>query len=87
MKVLQIDSSILGDASISRQLTQAVVEQLQQKYAEAIEVEYLDLAAQPIPHLTAEILMGQNAEQNGIGRGNFRAIFAGRYRGNWCSNV
>ena len=38
MKVLQIDSSILGEASISRQLTQAVVEQLQQKYAEAIQI-------------------------------------------------
>ena len=67
MKVLQIDSSILGDASISRQLTQALVSQLQQKHAQAIELEYLDLAAQPIPHLTAEILMGQNAEQTALG--------------------
>ena len=40
MKVLQIDSSILGDASISRQLTQSVVEQLQQKYAEAIGLAF-----------------------------------------------
>ena len=63
MKILQIDSSILGDASISRQLTQAIVGQLQQKHGEAVELEYLDLAAQPIPHLTAEILMGQNLEQ------------------------
>ena len=38
MKVLQIDSSILGDASISRQLTQALVSQLQQKHAQAIEL-------------------------------------------------
>ena len=38
MKVLQIDSSILGDASISRQLTQAVVEQLQQKYARPLKL-------------------------------------------------
>ena len=63
MKILQIDSSILGDASISRQLSQAIVEQLQQKHGDAAELEYLDLAAQPIPHLTAEILMGQNPEQ------------------------
>ena len=67
MKILQIDSSILGDASISRQLTQAIVGQLQQKHGEAVELEYLDLAAQPIPHLTAEILMGQNLEQAALG--------------------
>lgn len=67
MKVLQIDSSILGDASISRQLTQAIVEQLKQKHAQAFELEYLDLEAHPIPHLTADILMGQNAEQAALG--------------------
>ena len=41
MKILQIDSSILGDASISRQLTQAIVGQIQQKHIEAVELEYL----------------------------------------------
>ena len=66
MKVLHIDSSILGTASVSRQLSQAIVEQLQAKH-DNVQVEYLDLAAQPIPHLTAEILMGQNAEQAVLG--------------------
>jgi FMN-dependent NADH-azoreductase len=66
MKVLHIDSSILGDASVSRQLSQAIVTQLQAKHADAT-VEYLDLAQQPIPHLTAEILMGQDAEQAALG--------------------
>jgi FMN-dependent NADH-azoreductase len=66
MKVLHIDSSILGTASVSRQLSQAIVEQLQAKH-DNVQVEYLDLAAQPIPHLTAEILMGQNAEQATLG--------------------
>ena len=66
MKVLHIDSSILGTASVSRQLSQAIVEQLQAKH-DNVQVEYLDLAAQPIPHLTAEILMGQNAEQAALG--------------------
>ncbi|MFH7765381.1 FMN-dependent NADH-azoreductase [Acinetobacter sp. BSP-28] len=66
MKVLHIDSSILGDASVSRQLSQAIVTQLQAKHADAT-VEYLDLAKQPIPHLTAEILMGQDAEQAALG--------------------
>jgi len=66
MKVLHIDSSILGDASVSRQLSQAIVTQLQAKHADAT-VEYLDLAKQTIPHLTAEILMGQDAEQAALG--------------------
>lgn len=66
MKVLHIDSSILGSTSVSRQLSQAIVDQLQTKHAD-VQVQYLDLAAQPIPHLTAEILMGQNAEQTALG--------------------
>ena len=66
MKVLHIDSSIMADASVSRQLSQAIVSQLSEKHAQ-VEVEYLDLATQPIPHLDAEILMGQNAEQLALG--------------------
>ncbi len=66
MKVLHIDSSIMADASVSRQLSQAIVSQLSEKHAQ-VEVEYLDLETQPIPHLDAEILMGQNAEQSALG--------------------
>lgn len=62
MKVLHIDSSILSSASVSRELSQAIVEQLKVKHAD-LTVDYLDLAEQPIPHLDAEILMGKNAEQ------------------------
>ncbi len=65
MKVLHIDSSIMADASVSRQLSQAIVSQLSEKHAQ-VEVEYLDLASQPIPHLDTEILMGQNAEQSAL---------------------
>lgn len=63
MKVLHIDSSIMGDASVSRQLSHAVVQQLKTKHTDA-QVDYLDLATTPIPHLSADILMGQNAEQS-----------------------
>ncbi|WP_374855180.1 FMN-dependent NADH-azoreductase [Acinetobacter indicus] len=66
MKILHIDSSNLGDASVSRQLSKAIVNQLQAKNT-AAQVDYLDLAEQTIPHLTAEILMGQNAEQSALG--------------------
>ena len=66
MKILHIDSSILGENSVSRQLSQAIVQQLTAKNSNA-QVDYLDLAQQPIPHLTAEILMGQDAEQAALG--------------------
>mgnify|MGYP003601015661 CR=1 FL=1 len=62
MKVLHIDSSILGENSVSRQLSHAIVSQLKTKNND-IQIDYLDLAAEPIPHLTADILMGKNAEQ------------------------
>lgn len=65
MKVLHIDSSILADHSVTRQLTQAIVNQLQNKHAE-LDVEYLDLAVNNIPHLNNEILMGANAEQSAL---------------------
>ena len=32
-----------------------------------VQVDYLDLAQEPIPHLTAEILMGQDTEQAVLG--------------------
>ncbi len=67
MKILHIDSSIMGDASVSRQLSAEIVQQLQQKHGDAAQVQYLDLAVQQIPHLSSEILMGQNAEQSALG--------------------
>ena len=66
MKVLHIDSSIMGEASVSRQLTRNIMAQVQAKHVDA-QVEYLDLATQDIPHLTTEILMQQNAEQAELG--------------------
>jgi FMN-dependent NADH-azoreductase len=54
MKVLHLDSSILGDASASRALSAAVVERLKQDGAEP-EIIYRDLAADPLPHMTLDI--------------------------------
>ncbi|WP_118857734.1 FMN-dependent NADH-azoreductase [Sphingomonas mesophila] len=48
MTILHIDSSISGADSISRRLTRAIVGQ----FADG-EVVYRDLAADPLPHLTA----------------------------------
>ena len=53
MRLLHIDSSILGDASVSRQLTAAAVAR-QRRLHPGLTVERLDLAVTPLPHLTAE---------------------------------
>jgi FMN-dependent NADH-azoreductase len=51
MKVLHVDASILGESSVSRQLSAAIVERLRQTHP-GIEVKYYDLGAEPIGHLT-----------------------------------
>ena len=65
MKILQIDSSPLGDASVSRQLTKATVDAWRTRYPQA-ELAYRDLVANAPEHLTAErlavIKFGKDAE-------------------------
>jgi FMN-dependent NADH-azoreductase len=51
MKLLHIDSSALGGFSVSRQLSANIVAELQRQNP-AIEVNYRDLATQPVPHWT-----------------------------------
>jgi FMN-dependent NADH-azoreductase len=55
MNVLHLDSSILGDASASRQLTRSVVDGLRAAEPE-INVVHRDLGSTPIDHLTPEVL-------------------------------
>lgn len=55
MNVLHLDSSILGDASASRQLTRAIVDGL--RAAERnVNVVHRDLGSTPIDHLTPAVL-------------------------------
>lgn len=56
MKLLHIDSSILGDNSASRQLSREVVQAWQAADA-SIEVVYRDLAADAISHFSAATLL------------------------------
>ncbi|MFL3624082.1 NAD(P)H-dependent oxidoreductase [Xanthomonas campestris pv. raphani] len=51
MKLLHLDSSILGDYSASRQLTASIVAKLQAADP-ALQYTYRDLAANPIGHLS-----------------------------------
>jgi FMN-dependent NADH-azoreductase len=55
MNVLHLDSSILGDASASRQLTRSVVDGLRAA-ARNVNVVHRDLGSTPIDHLTPEVL-------------------------------
>jgi FMN-dependent NADH-azoreductase len=52
MKLLHIDSSILGEGSVSRQLTAELVAAARVKHDD-VHVTYRDLVAQPVGHLTA----------------------------------
>ena len=51
MKLLQIDSSITGENSVSRLLTSEIVTAQVRLHA-GLEVTYRDLAAEPLPHFT-----------------------------------
>ena len=54
-RILQINSSIMGDKSYSRKLGNAIVEKIKVKYPNST-VEQLDLVESNIPHLTPETL-------------------------------
>jgi len=51
MKLLHIDSSILGDGSVSRGLTAAAVDKLKSEHPH-LGVTYRDLASEPFHHLS-----------------------------------
>jgi FMN-dependent NADH-azoreductase len=51
VNVLHVDSSILGDNSVSRKISAAVVAALRAAHPD-LSVTYRDLAAEPPPHLT-----------------------------------
>ena len=55
MDLLHLDSSIQGEGSASRAVSAAVVDRLHAENA-AIATVYRDLVAQPLPHLTLDVL-------------------------------
>ena len=62
MNVLHIDSSILGEYSASRALTKEIVARIKTGW-EDLRVTYLDLAAEPLQHLSAHSLAGRDAAE------------------------
>ena len=55
MKLLHLDSSALGTGSVTRELTAAIVARWQDQLPQ-MQVEYRDLDANPLPHLTGNSL-------------------------------
>jgi FMN-dependent NADH-azoreductase len=55
MKLLHIDSSVLGPHSVSRQVSAAIVDRLQ-KSTPDLNVTYRDLTATPLAHLSGSHL-------------------------------
>lgn len=53
MKLLHLDSSIMGDGSASRAISAAIVARIRETQPD-IEITYRDLAADPLPHLTLD---------------------------------
>ncbi len=58
MKLLHVDSSILGPFSVSRQLSAEIVAKLRQDRPD-LKVRYRDLAAVPVPPLSGAYLAAQ----------------------------
>jgi FMN-dependent NADH-azoreductase len=55
MKLLHIDSSVLGPHSVSRQVSAAIVERLRQT-SPGLEITYRDLTSTPLSHLNGSHL-------------------------------
>jgi len=66
MKLLHIDSSILGDMSVSRQLSAATVGRLRDADP-SLDLVYRDLAASPLGHLTLVAMPSDAAESGSDG--------------------
>ena len=65
MKLLHLDSSILGQTSASRELGAAVVARWQRDVS-GLEVAYRDLAANPLPHLSGASLAQADAGETAL---------------------
>jgi FMN-dependent NADH-azoreductase len=75
-KLLHIDSSVLGSHSVSRQLSAAIVDRLNQATPD-VEVTYRDLSATPLAHLSGAHLAAAQGAVN-PDAGLVREIAAGQ---------
>lgn len=66
MKLLHIDTSVLGENSVSRQLGAAAVDNLAAPDPR-LEVRHRDLDRDPVPHLPSRTLSGEDASATALG--------------------
>ena len=66
MKLLHIDSSLLGEGSASRQLTRSIVERIRREQP-GLKVISRDLDATPLPHLTGADLAASRQPVDALG--------------------
>jgi FMN-dependent NADH-azoreductase len=59
MKLLHIDSSVLGDRSVTRELSAAIVARWREQ-VRGLDVKVRDLDREPIGHLSGDILAGRD---------------------------
>ena len=71
MKLLHIDSSILGDHSASRTVSGEIVARYK-KAVPQLEVEHLDLVAQELPHRTGHHLAQRQVPESAVSRRPWR---------------
>jgi FMN-dependent NADH-azoreductase len=62
IRILHVDSSIMGPQSVSRELSAAVVDRYKAGH-EQVEVTYRDLAASPLPHLGEQEFLATRMQQ------------------------
>src|SRR5215468_3009324 len=73
MKLLHLDSSVLGPHSVSRQISAAVVDRLRQS-TPGLEIGYRDLTLTPLAHLTgSHLAAGQGAVPEAALQGDIAA--------------
>ena len=76
--LLHLDSSILGDHSVSRQVTAAAVARLEAAEPN-LQIVYRDLAAEPLPHASPASMPADHPLCGGSGTDNRVAIYSDRY--------
>lgn len=64
-KILRLDTSVFSGEGASTRLNQALMEKLQQIYGE-VEVRHRDLARDPLPHFSAEVIAALQAERESL---------------------
>lgn len=76
MKLLHIDSSVLGEQSATRELSAAVVRRERSRQGAGVEVVRRDLDREPIPHLSQAVISRTDVEGIALGESVLQEFLA-----------